>query len=258
MARRRFLKYQGIGNDFILLDLRGDPAGTTAIDAAEATRLCHRRFGIGADGLLLVFDGPRMAVINADGSRPEMCGNGLRCVARYLDEVGEPVEVIQTDAGPHRAWVRPEDVEIALPSARDLGEASIEIEGRVFEGRRISTGNPHFVLFGAWSEADVRCWGPQIERHAMFPKGVNVSFATILGPAHVNLLVWERGCGATLACGTAATATACAGWLEDRLDPSVRVRLPGGRLWISGGVAAPRLRGPAERVFEGVITTEGG
>jgi diaminopimelate epimerase len=261
MTRFRFDKYEGLGNDFVVVE-RGEPFG-----AADATRVCDRRFGIGADGVLVVAP-PRsagaratMIVENADGSRPEMCGNGLRCVALHLsrrDSADLSEYVIDTDAGPRRARVeRAGDtavVQIDMGRAERTADLPVTFEGRDYVFRRISMGNPHAIAFDEMPALDV------VDRLgalvcARVPGGTNVEFVNALGPRKFDLVVWERGVGRTLACGTGAAATAAALCLAGRapFGEPLEIRLPGGTLDVSvtEGSLDVRLRGPAHRVFTG-------
>ena len=251
----KFSKYEGLGNDFIIIeDLR--------IDAQAAQMLCDRRRGIGADGVLVVTDGHAesdytMVVWNADGTIAEMCGNGLRCVGRYLwteKEVRASYRVL-TGAGPLLVHPSEHEVSAEVGGAIDQGEHTIEIHGRRFKGRWISTGNPHFVLFGTWTQEDHIKYGPLLETHPLFPNGANISFAHMRPDGEIELAVWERGCGLTQACGTGACATVAAGHLMGfiaTLSKGQRVHLPGGPLFISGHLTNLVMRGPARHVYDGV------
>lgn len=270
-----FSKYQGTGNDFILLD--GLTAPLPALDWPDfARRWCDRHYGIGGDGLILVLPGQRapfaMAIYNADGTRPEMCGNGLRCFARYLRDVGRapdgPFDV-ETDAGVLQPEVFADGtVRIAmgapiLDTARipavGLGtspiDAPIEASGERFAVTPVSMGNPHAVIFVPDVAAvPLEAWGPALERHGAFPARANVEFVQVLGRAEARMRVWERGAGPTLACGTGACATLVAGVLTGRLDREATVHMPGGPVTIAWPEGGPvYLTGPAERVFEGRI-----
>lgn len=250
----KFSKYEGLGNDFIVVE-RPD------IDAQLAKRLCDRRLGIGGDGVLVVEQGQvapfRMTVYNADGSIPEMCGNGLRCVVRHLQRTVESLPrhlTVETGAGPLPVSWDLSTVTAELGAVDLFGERTIELDGQIFTGQFLSTGNPHFVLFGAFDTDTIERYGPQLETHAAFPEGANISFATALSPKHVNLIVWERGCGLTQACGTGACATTVAGWANSHLSrgDEMTVTLPGGHLYISGSRDNVIMRGPARHVFDGV------
>jgi diaminopimelate epimerase len=258
-----FLKYEGLGNDFILVET----ADAELVSPELAVRLCDRRFGVGADGVLLVLPGAegrsaaRMKVVNADGSIPEMCGNGLRCVAMHVAgrqglEQGELA--VDTDAGLRvcRVDAARGIVTVDLGPARVLGERTLELAQGHFVVTVVSVGNPHAVLFGDFSGDDVARLGPAMATHAIFPRGVNVGFAKHEGRA-LELVVWERGVGVTLACGTgacAAVAALCARGLA-RHDETVEVRLPGGTLTasIASQTEHVTLEGPARRVFSGEV-----
>jgi len=258
-----FAKYQGLGNDFIIVE-----ASEAEVSSEEARRLCDRRRGIGADGVLLVTQSPqadaRMIVLNADGSRPEMCGNGLRCVARYLADtraLGDTFTV-DTDAGVLTCELLTRDgvpwVKLGLGVARALPELQLEVRGRQLPFRRISTGNPHAVLFESPFTADeVDEVGPWVS--AQIVGGANVEFVTQSAPAALDVVVWERGVGRTLACGTGAAAVGVAAALEGRapFDTPISITLPGGVLEVSVAKAdlALTLAGPAERVFLGRLPT---
>ena len=259
-----FVKMQGLGNDFVVLDaLRDAPP----LDLAGFARLaCDRRRGVGGDGLLLLEKGSdapfRMRMWNPDGSESEMCGNGLRCAAALLRERGyaDGSVDIETGAGTLRAVFEGEDVAVDMGIAR-LTRGEIGMVGPPDEipeglgGVAVSMGNPHLVLFVEDADAvDLAYEGGRLERHPAFPQRTNVHFVQILGPDEARVRVWERGAGATLACGTGACAVAVAGVQTGRLARRSTVRLPGGPLTID---VAEDLRvtmtGPAETVFEGVF-----
>lgn len=249
----RFRKYEGLGNDFLVVDAAEAPANLDVVRAA-----CARRFGAGADGILVVARDPyRMRVFNADGSVPEMCGNGLRCVALYIrDHLGETAErfTVETDAGPKEVLVDGDEVGVVMGAARDDGYFGVEFRAVQYAGRKVDTGNPHFVLLrdAPWEEDVFAGLGAALQDHAGFPGGVNVSFAERLAADHVNLRVWERGVGPTLACGTGACATVAAGWWSGRLEGDVTVDLPGGTLRVGGSSDWLAMTGPAHEVFSGV------
>jgi diaminopimelate epimerase len=273
-----FLKVEGLGNDFVLLDLRH--LGRDAFEAEarrlgpRAPALCDRRLGIGGDGLLLVGPPERngsdatMRVINHDGSRPQMCGNGLRCVALLLAaDLGRTAIVVDTDAGVRRCDARPEgppapgcrgEVTVDMGPGRDLGTVRAAAFDRPLAA--VSMGNPHAIVFtgpGEDPEALARAHGPALEVDAAFPEGTNVEFCAA-GERELVLWVWERGCGITAACGTGACATAFAA-THAGLAPwgaPIAVRLPGGRLEITvpqDPEAGIRMRGPARVVFAGAL-----
>ena len=271
MGALRFLKVEGLGNDFILVDRRGDrewAAGVAALKELAPT-LCDRRRGVGADGVLIVTPGDGdtlagMIVVNHDGSRPEMCGNGLRCVALHVAVSAGPRSfTVATDAGPRSCVVeavggegRAGVVAVDMGPAIELGSRRpASGSGHVFQA--ISMGNPHAVALvdgDADPEALARAFGPAVEVDEVFPGRTNVEFVRVEADGTLTLWVWERGCGITDACGTGACAAVAAAVRAGRVAAAgwVRVRLPGGWLEVAvdpgGGV---RMRGPARVVFAG-------
>lgn len=262
MARVPFKKYEGLGNDFILLELSGANLGDDAV-----RRLCDRHFGIGADGVLFVRparsagSAATMVIRNADGSQPEMCGNGIRCVALHLAKKQERETVdltIDTDAGPLRCKVQNDEVEVEMGRLADLGPIDVAVGGRSHRFARISAGNPHAITFERYEPNDIDIVGPAVAQASAFPEGTNVEFARLADDGSIDLVVWERGVGRTLACGTGASATVGAACLARRrsFDEFVEVRLPGGplRIRVLRETLAATMRGPARLVFEGEVT----
>ncbi len=272
-----FWKYEGTGNDFILFENfeQDAPEGPETV-----RRLCDRRFGIGADGVLYInaADGAdaEMRIFNADGSEAEMCGNGIRCVAKHLYDfsiVGKRKMAIRTLAGLKKVECGVEQGEVKVVDV-DMGAASLNCEdipmrctGRFIDGvirvgetavkgTAVSMGNPHFVTFQKFSEERMRKLGPKIERHRLFPKGVNTEFVR-MARRGMDVTVHERGAGWTLACGTGACAAAVAASVKGLIpfEKDIEVRLPGGSLTIrvAGDLSTVRMRGPANRVFKGEI-----
>lgn len=278
VAPLAFNKVEGLGNDFVLLDLRTlePPALARAIEQLRglAPRICDRRRGVGGDGLLLITRPQThaeavaaMVVINFDGSRPEMCGNGLRCVAAELASPSGPDFVVETDAGPLScALARPPvEGEDAVQIRVDMGTATLlptlrpaSAPGRSFIG--VSIGNPHAIHFVTGEEepeALARALGPGVELDPVYaPAKTNVEFARVEDPRTIELWVWERGVGITDACGTGACATAFAA-VERGLaarDESIDVRLPGGVLSIRVDAEGRiQMSGPARVVFAGEL-----
>jgi diaminopimelate epimerase len=268
----RFWKYEGTANDFLLVE-----AGS-ALDDLEpevVAELCDRHRGVGGDGILLVVpplaDGAlaRMIVRNADGSRPEMCGNGLRCVALHLAARHDVrAFTVETDAGPRACEVEldPRDelggwVRIDMGVVRVLGDVRVEHAGRAFELIAADAGNPHAIALSGLSMAELDPLGAHLQQGEPFPNGVNLERVVLerddVGPV-TRVDVFERGVGRTLACGTGACAVAAAlvaRGLAPR-DTEVRVRLPGGVLSIAiDAEGRARMRGPARRVFEGTASS---
>ncbi len=305
----RFAKYHGLGNDFLVVDLRAAPADDAAAaqDPAVVRALCDRQFGVGGDGVLAVLPGDagadaRMRVLNADGSEAEMCGNGIRCVAKELFDRGGVHRnriVIDTGAGrlvcaihsvplavPLRGPAEPSlaiatagsaaqsvtvemgaprltfaEIPMTGPAGERCIEQPLEIAGfptRTFTA--VSMGNPHAVTFVGKDEARrlAETIGPLVENHARFPRRTNAEFAHVISPREIELVVWERGSGLTLACGTGACATVVAAILTGRAEEGteVAVRLPGGILAITveKGMTNVLMRGPALHVFDGDLT----
>jgi diaminopimelate epimerase len=256
----KFVKMHGTGNDFILIDSRKE--SLEGLDLAKfAIKLCDRHYGIGADGLLVVYPSKsadaRMKVVNSDGSEAEMCGNGIRCFAKYLFETAEPkkeIFSIETAAGviipsiiQHNG--RTAVIEVDMGEPHDIKPASV----KKYDATLVSMGNPHCVIFvkdlnAVKLDAD----GPEIENMKMFPNRTNVEFVKVENRNEITVRVWERGAGETLACGTGACASVVAAVNEDLTAKDVLVHLPGGNLeieWQADGHVI--LRGPAETVFEG-------
>ncbi|MFT3925950.1 MAG: diaminopimelate epimerase [Myxococcales bacterium] len=267
-----FFKYEGLGNDFLIAEQGHGPEVTPEL----AAQLCDRHFGVGGDGVLMTGfkqGSPFMKVINADGSVPEMCGNGLRCVALYLVHRGllkERTFTVETDAGPHPVAVFPEgrvgQVRVSMrPASLDSSEvlsdgrgefldASFPVDGRELRVSAVSMGNPHAVIFDEIGD-DAPHLGPRIEKDPRFRAGANVGFARMRDRSTIELKVWERGVGFTLACGTGACAAAVAAVETGRADrdSTLTVHLPGGPLYIRVGQRGERIEmtGPAREVFSG-------
>ncbi len=278
----RFTKMHGLGNDFVVID---DLDGTLELEAAAISWVCNRHMGVGADGLILVrkpyFDERSdyaMVYFNADGTSAEMCGNGVRCFAKWLVDrglVSGDTVIVQTRSGSREIGVErnpdgtmstarvdmgePVFDPLAIPV--DLGGAQvldrpIETEAGVVNVSAVSMGNPHAVI---WVDdvdaAPVGTIGPVVERFPAFPFRTNVEFVQLTDePDHLRLRVWERGVGETLACGTGACAAVAVAVLGCRTGRNVTVELPGGKLtveWAANG--RMYMTGAAVEVFEGVI-----
>lgn len=261
---RRFAKYEGLGNDFVVIE-----PGEDDVSKTDAVRMCDRRFGVGADGVLVVTPhrelDATMRVINADGSIPEMCGNGIRCVALHLAiarGVSRATFTIATDAGPRACVVDRSDlratVRVDMGRVKYSGDRALDVAGERVVVALGDAGNPHAIVFGAFDDARVEKLGRAIATHASFPGGVNAELANVRGDA-IDLVVWERGVGRTLACGTGACATAACAFAKKLVKtPRVRVSLPGGELDVEVGIddASTFMTGPARLVFRGEIASE--
>lgn len=274
MMRLTFTKMHGLGNDFIVIDCRGDrPVAPHLPEIVR--RLAHRRFGIGFDQALLLYPSKiadfRMDIYNADGSMVEMCGNGIRCFAKYIWDKGlsdREVLNIETPAG----IIRPKKVGDLIQV--NMGEPILEgreipanLEGRVidyplkieakeFRITCISVGNPHCVIFVDDVENfPLAHYGPKIEKHPLFPKRINVEFIQILNDKELKMRVWERGVGETMACGTGACASTVAANLKGFTKREVTVHLLGGNLLICWSEMGNHIymTGTAEKVFEGEV-----
>lgn len=256
-----FVKMHGLGNDFILID--GREANLEGLSLKDlAVEQCDRHFGIGADGLLIVLPSEkadyRMRIFNPDGSEPEMCGNGIRCFAKYVyekDKLKKDVISIETLAGIIVPALIIEKgiligAEVDMGTPEDLGE--VKLQSYAF--RKISMGNPHAVAFvDDLAKVNLSEVGPKVENDPHFPNRTNVEFVKVINDKEIEVAVWERGAGETLACGTGACAAVVAGVLTKKTKRRVLVHLPGGNLEVEweeedNHVA---LRGPAQKVFEG-------
>ena len=260
-----FIKMNGLGNDFIIID---QFARETVDDpSALAKKLCARGFSVGADGLVLVLHSDiadaRMRIFNPDGSEPEMCGNAIRCVARFLYESGHRPKshlTVETLAGIMDINIRLENWRFVSASV-DMGapvhiaDHTIEIAGKDARFAAVSTGNPHAVTWDVWPDDDIfGKYGPAVERHSIFPAGTNVEFCRLETPTHARVRVWERGAGPTLACGTGAAASFYSGVRAGILEKHAVMTLPGGDLefeYLDNGHVI--MTGPAEVSYRGSL-----
>jgi diaminopimelate epimerase len=273
----RFFKYEGLGNDFIVLE---DLDGKAPKDPSFAIKWCDRRFGIGADGILYIMKADAadayMKILNSDGSEAEMCGNGIRCVAKHLYDQGlvkGKEMTIDTLAGKRRIACTLKQGKVAevtvgmgapildcqrIPMRCEgrFVEMELDVAGKKVRGTAVSMGNPHFITFQELKPGEIDMLGPLMERHPLFPKKTNVEFAR-LHEGRIEVRVYERGAAWTLACGTGACATVVAGVLSDRVEAGkdVEVSLPGGSLWINvdEGLSEVAMRGPATLVYQGTF-----
>jgi len=270
----RFWKMQGLGNDYIVIDNRDEKiSDKQATDLAK--RLCERRFSVGADGLLLVSNSKtanaKMRIFNADGSEAEMCGNGIRCFAKYCYEntiVPKHEFTVETLSGLKHVWLTLEDqkvttikVDMGVPNwARSalpmIGEGTcinegLEVNGERFKVTCLSIGNPHCIIFvDNVDNFPVDQIGPKIENLEAFPKRTNVGFVQVLKQNELKVRVWERGCGETLACGTGTCAAVAAANKLGKAGKKVTVHVLGGDLQVEVAESL-LLNGAAEKIFEG-------
>jgi diaminopimelate epimerase len=282
-----FTKMHGLGNDFILIDCRNQPS-LDSLDLGQLSKkLCDRRFGIGADQMLLLYPSQaadfRMKILNADGSEVEMCGNGIRCLAKYVwdrkisdksilevetpagiirpekkddmvrVDMGEPVfepDRIPVDSEYFTAYPKP-----GAGTLKNIIDYPLTVDDREFSISCVSMGNPHAVtVVESVLDFPVARYGAIIENHPIFPKRTNVEFIEILNPAEIRMRVWERGSGETLACGTGASAAGVISSIKGLSVREVIVHLPGGHLlieWADNNHVY--MTGPATEVFEGAV-----
>lgn len=273
----QFTKVHGLGNDFVLV-YAPEQTDLPADLPALARKVCHRNFGIGADGLVILWPSDaadlRMQILNSDGSEAEMCGNAIRCVAiwayrrslvtgetlRVATPAGVMVPVVQVDEGQvNRVRVdmgepvlERSNIPMTGPAGRVVDEP-FTVNGLDFRITTVSMGNPHCIIFvPSVGDIPLADWGPLIETHPDFPRKTNVEFVQVLGPDLLRMRVWERGAGPTMACGTGACATAVAAHLNGLTGRRVQVQLEAGALeieWSENNHVY--MTGPAEEVFSG-------
>jgi diaminopimelate epimerase len=273
-----FTKYHGLGNDFILIDNRADTQ--PVITSEQAVQLCDRHFGIGADGVIFALPGLdgtdyTMRIFNSDGSEPEMCGNGIRCLGHFLSELeganaktqyriytlaGVMIPKLESDGRVTVDMGTPQLNASQIPTT--LAEAEhkaidvpLEVAGKTWAVTCVSMGNPHCITFVEDADAiPLETIGPQFEHHPAFPQRTNTEFIQVVRPDYLKMRVWERGAGATLACGTGACASVVAGVLTGKSDRKATVELPGGCLEIEWAQdQRVYMTGSATRVFTGKI-----
>jgi len=275
-----FVKYHGLGNDFILIDNRA--SSKPVITPEQAVKLCDRHFGIGADGVIFALPGTNgadytMRIFNSDGSEPEMCGNGIRCFAKFLADIEGSTNPtsrlyrihtlagtivpqltangqVKVDMGEPRLLAEEIPTTLATTGEKVINQ-SLDVAGQSWSVTCVSMGNPHCITFvddvAAISLEEI---GPQFEHHPVFPQRTNTEFIQVASRNYLKMRVWERGAGATLACGTGACASLVAGVLTGKCDRIATIELPGGCLQIEWSQDQKLyMTGPAERVFTGKI-----
>lgn len=274
----KFTKMHGIGNDYVYVNGFEE---NVADKAAAAVKVSNRHFGIGSDGLIFINPSKaadfEMEMYNSDGTRAEMCGNGIRCVAKYVYDFGltDKTEIsIETLGGIKYLNLRVEDGKVKEVTV-DMGEPEliaakipvissnervisedIEVDGKNYQITAVSMGNPHAVVYyDGIAQMEMEKLGPKFENHERFPKRINTEFVEVIDRSTVSMRVWERGAGETMACGTGACAVTVASILNGLTDHKVKVKLLGGDLFIHWDKQTNHvyMTGPAETVFQGEI-----
>ncbi|MCI7272017.1 MAG: diaminopimelate epimerase [Anaerobutyricum soehngenii] len=279
----KFTKMHGIGNDYVYVNCFEE----SVKNPAEVSKfVSNRHFGIGSDGLILISPSAiadfRMNIYNADGSQAEMCGNGIRCVAKYVYDYGltdkteisvetlagikylrlqvENGKVASVEVNMGAPILEPKEIPVAVEES-PVVNVPVEVKGKIYHMTCVSMGNPHAIIFmNNVKDLDIEAIGPYFENHTVFPKRTNTEFVEVLDRNTVNMRVWERGSDETLACGTGACATTVACILNDKTENEVTVHLLGGDLKIRWDREANQvyMTGPATVVFDGEITLPDG
>ena len=279
----KFTKMHGIGNDYVYVNCFEE----SVKNPAEVSKfVSDRHFGIGSDGLILISPSAiadfRMNIYNADGSQAEMCGNGIRCVAKYVYDYGltdkteisvetlagikylrlqvENGKVASVEVNMGAPILEPKEIPVAVEES-PVVNVPVEVKGKIYHMTCVSMGNPHAIIFmNDVKDLDIAAIGPYFENHTVFPKRTNTEFVEVLDRNTVNMRVWERGSDETLACGTGACATTVACILNDKTENEVTVHLLGGDLKIRWDREANQvyMTGPATVVFDGEITLPDG
>jgi diaminopimelate epimerase len=279
-----FIKVQGTGNDFVLVDGRRQEADWASL----APAVCDRHFGVGSDGLLVIVESERapvqMVMYNPDGSEAEMCGNGIRCFVKYVVEQGGVAAPdgrleVETGAGVLTASFdagqgsidrvriamgeprfEPAQIPVVVEGPGPVTDLALTVEGMDLSLTCVSMGNPHAVLFTDTPVASfpLEQIGPAVEHHALFPERTNFEIVNVLSPDHLRVRVWERGAGLTMACGTGACAVQAAARVREIGAAQATLSLPGGDLDVEwSGTGESYLEGPAAYVFEGEWSSNG-
>ncbi len=279
-----FTKYQGLGNDFVLIDNRHQ--AEPILSQTEAVEMCDRHFGIGADGVIFALPGTAttdytMRIYNSDGSEPEMCGNGIRCLAHFIAHLESqtlgsdgqklpltyhistlagviapqllPDGQVKVDMGQPRLQAQEIPTTLAAGTEKIVNQ-EMKVGQKSWAVTCVNMGNPHCITFVENVAAiALETIGPEFEQDPVFPERTNTEFIQVVEPDYIKMRVWERGAGATLACGTGACASVVAGVLTGNCDRQATVELPGGCLQIEWSATDNRLymTGPAQQVFTG-------
>ena len=280
MDNLEFVKMHGAGNDFIMINCLKNKV---SISGKLTKKLCNRHKGIGADGIISILPAEnnnndfKMRIFNSDGSEAEMCGNGIRCFAYYLYSQNITTQKklnVETKAGIIKPEIKSDNnknglvrVNMGQPKFKAeqipaivkddtdyIQDYKLQVNGNTFTINCVSMGNPHSIIFNKKIDnLNLRKWGKKIENHPMFPEKTNVEFVQIYDRSNINIKVWERGAGITMACGTGACASVAAGIKNNLLDSRVKVSLPGGDLFIDWSSEDIFMTGPAKIVFSGKI-----
>ena len=274
----KFTKMQGLGNDYVYVNCFKEKIDDPS---ALAVRISDRHFGVGSDGLILINPSKvadcEMEMYNADGSRGEMCGNGIRCFSKFVYDQGltdKTTLKIETLAGIRTCELNVEDGKVTSVCV-DMGEpitlcsdipvnyskvemvnAPIEIDGNTYYCTAVSMGNPHVIQYVDTLDFDIEAIGPKFEHASLFPESVNTEFVKVVDREHLKMRVWERGSGETMACGTGACAVMYASYLNNKCDEKVDVELLGGHLQIELRDKKIFMTGPARTTFEGTLKEE--
>jgi len=276
-----FSKYQGLGNDFIVVDALLDTTNLKILtnNTPLIKKICDRKFGVGADGIIIACASDMssdicMRIFNSDGTEAEMCGNGIRCLTKFLNDINfasnKKEYKILTKAGLIHSVVE-DDGQIKVnmglpqlepsnipttfqPSKLGLPKSLLNLDGSKYDVSAVGMGNPHLIVaVDNIDNVPLEDWGAQLEHHEDFPESTNVHFAQIIDRNNIKVIVWERGCGPTLACGTGACAVLVASYLNKLTDPTANIQLPGGTLRIDWpSLNSPiYMKGEAEFVYKG-------
>lgn len=283
-----FSKMHGLGNDYVVIDESKKIIIPEDKKPEICEEICRRGFSVGADGVIFVTPSSteeadiRFRIFNSDGSEAEMCGNGIRCFAKYVyeNEILQSKEMLVETLGGIKeieldvmgGEVRSSSVDMGIPTFKsteipmktekeEFLDSELDVNGTVVNLTAVNVGNPHAVIFtDNIGEIDLNVMGPMIENHPAFPEKTNVHFVSVINRNEIEMITWERGAGFTLACGTGATASVMAGYKLGKLDEEVEVHLPGGELLIIvyeiGEETTLFMEGEAVLVFDGVMEIE--